>query len=133
MGLIVDVLKRGTGGASNGGVSSKVDDVTLVECMGRPVDGPFEPTPERPAVAIVPGNLPGTVKAVPVEQVVEGNRVRGYRLAKPDGSLGPMMGGSFIHTSDARFAEALGEGAGARPVALHDRFETQAQYDALSR
>ena len=41
-------------------------------------------------------------------------------------SVGSMMGGAYIATSDSRFREATGiYGA----VALHDRFETQEQCD----
>ena len=47
----------------------------------------------------------------------------GYKSARPllgeDGKLGPMAGGSFILLD-------------REVIPLHDRFETQAEYDALS-
>jgi hypothetical protein len=50
-------------------------------------------------------------------------------IERPEGMLGPMAGGTFIDTSDSRFSAAVGfYGA----VSLHDRWESQAQYDALS-
>lgn len=95
---------------TNGGISSKCDTVTLVD-IGVPL---FEPSPESPAVRIVRRNLGGEVylHAVPVEQ--------------PAGLVGPMFGGNFIYTSDSRFPSSY-------PIALHDRWETQEQYNHLSR
>ena len=50
----------------------------------------------------------------------------------PKGKVGPMFGGNFAYTSDGIWADMLGERTG-RPLPIHDRFETQDQYDALSR
>lgn len=52
-------------------------------------------------------------------------------VVKPKHTVGPMFGGSFADTSDGVWAEILGERTG-RPIPIHDRFETQEQYDALS-
>ena len=40
--------------------------------------------------------------------------------------VGPMFGGNFVYTSDSRFPSDY-------PIPIHDRFETQEQYDQLSR
>ena len=40
--------------------------------------------------------------------------------------VGPMFGGNFVYTSDSRFPSDY-------PIPVHDRFETQEQYDQLSR
>lgn len=52
-------------------------------------------------------------------------------VVKPKHMVGPMFGGSFADTSDGVWAEILGERTG-RPVPIHDRFETQEEYDTLS-
>ena len=52
-------------------------------------------------------------------------------VMRPKHTLGPMFGGSFADTSDSTWADILGETVG-RPIPIHDRFETQEQYDALS-
>ena len=52
-------------------------------------------------------------------------------VKKPRHVLGPMFGGNFAYTSDGTWAEMLGERTG-RPLPIHDRFETQEEYDALS-
>lgn len=52
-------------------------------------------------------------------------------VKKPRHVLGPMFGGNYAGTSDGTWAEMLGELTG-RPLPIHDRFETQEEYDALS-
>lgn len=52
-------------------------------------------------------------------------------LVRPDGKIGPMFGGNFIYTSDANFYKMHGL-ATATPIFVHDRFETQEEYNALS-
>lgn len=52
-------------------------------------------------------------------------------LIWPSDKLGPMFGGNFIYTSDDNFYKMCGLKT-ASPISVHDRFETQAQYDALS-
>jgi hypothetical protein len=134
-GLIANVYKHRGASYANGGISGKADEVTVVG-----IDAPFEPTDDRPAVMLVKGNLAGTVKAVAAE-AFEVNGIVQYREAKPKGSVGPMAGGCFIDTSDSRFGEAIAQILGDHstpaavygPVALHDRYETPAQYEALSR
>jgi hypothetical protein len=60
---------------------------------------------------LMTGNLGTGYKAVPVDA--------------PKDKLGPMAGGCFIYTCDSRMP-------GKAPIALHDRYETQEEYDFLS-
>lgn len=57
-----------------------------------------------------------------------------HPLARPlihqSGKCGPMMGGNFVYTSDSRMP--LIEGWLHAPIPVHDRYETQQEYDALS-
>ena len=103
MGLIVNVYKCGVD-CTNGGISSGVDALTLIN-----VPGPFNPTPNAPAAMLAPGFFAGTLRIVPADAPGRG-----------------MMGGNYAATSDSRFAQACrdllgGEFYGA--VAIHDRFE----------
>ena len=119
MGLRVSILKDNSlGDCSNGGVSRYVNNLTLIN-----VEGPFKPTEDAPAALIVAGNLSGA-KVIPCE---------------PDGAdmsnlIGPMMGGTYVTTSDSRFSEKLEELGVSRGMAVpfHDRYETTEQYRALS-
>lgn len=52
-------------------------------------------------------------------------------LEYPKGKVGPMFGGNFIYTSDSRFP-CVGRQL-KLPIPVHDRFETQQEYDVLSR
>jgi hypothetical protein len=129
MGLRAEIYTSRLGSCSNGGISERHQTVTVVNA-----EGPFSPTDDAPPVLLVKGNLPGTVKIVPASMDTPGE----YQPAEPLGMLGPMAGGCYVDTSDSRFGEAIsriigGMPAAHGPVALHDRFETQAQYDALSR
>jgi len=116
-GIRADIYRNGRGCFANGGLSDDpaIREVTIIDDA---IDGPFEPTPEAPACRIVRREMFGktVIHVEPIDQ--------------PTGKLGPMMGGCYVATSDSRFSRATGiYGA----VALHDRFETQAEYDSLSR
>ena len=107
MGLIVFVYRNNLGDSTRGGISSDNCELTLMN-----VDGPFEPTPYRPAALLVPGNLKGTVKIVP-------ENLNGRRS---------MFGGNYAATSDIRFTEAIRRISGVDTypygaVPIHDRFE----------
>lgn len=55
-------------------------------------------------------------------------------LIKPKGKIGGMFGGNFIYTSDSRFPSLYGAMNCAHyPIPVHDRFETQEEYDFYSR
>ena len=94
-------------------------------------EGPFKPNADTPPVLILAGHVPGAVRAAPA---VEENGE--WYEAKPDGYAGPMMGGTYIATSDSRFNDLIAQITGQRSygaVPLHDRYETWAEYEALSR
>lgn len=128
MGLIASIYKDNGQDWSNGGISSRVNEVTVVN-----IDGPFEPTEDRPAVLLVPGNVMGTAKIVPAIQTIGDAWVENH----PSGSVGPMMGGCYVATSDSRFSRAVKDVTGNRlwsgAVPLHDRFESPSQYNMLTR
>lgn len=109
MGLIIGVYRDASGSdCTLNGVSSRHANLTVVN-----VDGPFEPTPERPACWLVKGNLPGTVKIVVVEPGTDGKW--------------SMMGGNYGGTCDSRFNRAVERITGQTqcygPVPIHDRYE----------
>jgi hypothetical protein len=108
-GLICEIYRNGRD-CSNSGISSRVDAVTLID-IGVDL---FDPVASRPAVKLVKRNMGKRVylHAEPVDQ--------------PEGLVGPMAGGTFIYCNDSRFPSEY-------PIALHDRWETQSQYDSLSR
>jgi hypothetical protein len=108
MGLLVYIYRNPLFvGCSQDGVSERCTKATVVEFDGRPVVGGCStPTSDAPAVKIVvrwKGSPNEYMHAEPLE--------RGE-------GAGPMMGGSFIHSSDSRF-RALA----TYPVPLHDRWE----------
>jgi hypothetical protein len=129
MGLIANIYKHKGQSFSAGGISETADQVTVVN-----VDGPFEPSPEAPAVMLVDGNLRGTVRIVPAMQVATW-WVPMIGTAAPEGKAGPMYGGTVVGTSDSRFCDAVTKLTGVRDrvVDLHDRYETWADYDRMSR
>ena len=104
-GLLAFILRQGQD-CSNKGISSRADQVIII---GEGIPQIFEASETAPAVRLMK----------------RGDRIIAVPVNQPEGMLGPMMGGTFIYTSDSRFPAGY-------PIALHDRFETQAQYDALS-
>jgi hypothetical protein len=119
MGMTVSVFRWGLGDCTNGGVSAVAGSLCVVN-----VPGPFNPSPALPAV-----------------ELVEGPGGRGHAILRPveakkRGMVGPMFGGNYAETSDGRFTEALRELTGAKfygAVPIFDRYETPAEYEALSR
>ena len=107
MGLNTNIFRWSLGDCSNGGISGKYDQVCVINA-----DGPFDPTPDCPAVELMTRNIGGViyVRAVPVDIKDECH----------------MHGGTFIYTSDSRFGDAVEKLTGRPhdgPVALHDRVE----------
>lgn len=106
-GMVAYIYRAEGQRCSNGGLSDKVDQVLVV---GDGIPEVFEESPDHPAVWLeVRG--PGYVAAKPFEV--------------PEGAVGPMFGGAFVHCGDSRFPIPY-------PIRLHDRFETPAQYAALT-
>ena len=113
-GLIVEIYKNPMfKGCSNGGISGKVESVTIV---GDGIPEIFEASDDCPAVKIVRRNIFNGeyVHAEPIEEPTE---------------VGWMAGGAFIYSSDSRFRQHINQ----YPISLHDRQETQQEYDTLSK
>ena len=100
------------GDYTNGGVSAARDELFLV--------GPF-------GWKDVPDNDPRLIRVVerknfaarpPYLSAVPVNPDRGDKV------IGPMFGGNFIYSCDSRFPSDY-------PIPVHDRYETQEQYDLL--
>ena len=78
------------------------------------IEGPFKPSDDEPAALLVDGPR-GTKHIRPADDGFDGVQ---------------MSGGTFAHTSDSRFGEAVGfYGA----VSIHDRRETWEEYESYSR
>lgn len=111
MGLLVQVVHNNLGDCTNGGISSNLKELLLVN-----VSGSTSPNARYIPAMLVEGNMPGLVKIVPVD-LVEGAYVATKRWS--------MFGGNFAYTSDSRFHDAVrkitGTSYGAVPI--HDRFE----------
>lgn len=156
MGLTAGIYKNGAD-CSNYGISSYASSVTIVN-----VEGPFDPSGDRPAVMLV-ANAMGTARFVPAElerrcvncDLVAGDGEDISPICSVDGlvsshsfrdrwveskcngerRVGPMMGGCYVSTSDSRFSRAVEDLLGHRfygAVPLHDRFETADEYRVLS-
>lgn len=110
MGLILNVYRHPDGDFTRGGVSGQFRELTLVNA-----DGPFDPTPDRPAVVMKHGNVPWSVHIVPIEAT---KNAKHY-----------MFGGNYAVTSDSRFGELVEKILGRQfrhavgAVAIHDRTE----------
>lgn len=75
-------------------------------------NGPFDPSDDLPPVKIIAGNLPGTLRCVPV------NVPSGKWLS---------FGGSYVACADSRFRELCEQLLDAPfygAIALHDRCES---------
>jgi len=109
-GLLVFVL-RTVSDSTNGGVTSKYDKFVLT---GEGVPEIFAPSADSPELRLVKRNIGG----------------KPYLHAEPTvdrpGMIGGMAGGNYITTSDSRFPSQY-------PISVHDRYETQEQYDILSK
>tara|TARA_R110000824_G_scaffold167884_1_gene344954 strand:- start:50 stop:430 length:381 start_codon:yes stop_codon:yes gene_type:complete len=121
MGLHANIYRSHYSDASNGGISSEHEQVTVVNC-----DGPFEPCDKYPPVMLVKGHHEFSIKIVPVDQ----------KHLENTGEFIPtkswyMFGGTFVSTSDSRFSDKVSEIIGQRVysqcVPFHDRTETTEQ------
>lgn len=116
-GLIANIYKSKTlGDCSNGGISADHDEVLVV--LDEPSCQVFEERKGLPCVKIVRRILfeKEYVHAEPID-------------TKDKTKVGFMAGGTFIYSLDSRFSEFVNK----YPVSLHDRQETQEEYDMLSR
>jgi hypothetical protein len=114
-GMLVFTLRAADGEFTLNGVSSQHSTFLLV---GPGVPEVHEDNGRYPVLHLVKRSLGGAKPYLHAEP-----------LERPVGKLGPMAGGNYIMTSDSRFRQEVNE----YPVPVHDRFETQEQYDFLSR
>jgi hypothetical protein len=116
MGLLVTVYYNDDYRAcAKDGASTWAESVCVMN-----VDGPFEPDERHPAYVLT-RNYYGSPVLVPQDQ--------------PEGLIGPMAGGNFAGSSDSRFNQAVSEMAGFNfygAIPIHDRYETQREYDLLA-
>ena len=108
MGLIVEIYRSDYDSELN--VFHGCKNITVTN-----VEGPFEPTQDRPAGKLV--------------------KHAGNWVIRPDDdyseALGPQMnGGTYGSTSDSRWSSATGLYAA---IPIHDRRETWEDYERLSR
>jgi hypothetical protein len=111
-GLRADIYRGPYGDCSGGGISSRVNQVTIIDPR---IEGPSEPSDDAPAVRLVTRYFGGE----PYHHLEP--------IDKPEGMLGPMMGGTYVATPDSRLRRVV-EGA----IPLHDRFETADEYRSYS-
>lgn len=119
-GLTLEVF-RGRFEATNGGLSSGVTEITVVG-LGKGSEM-FAPDSRAPAFRLE-SHVPGCLRLVPVDDPRAGN------------CAGPMFGGNYAATSDSRFSKVCERLLGHRfygAVAIHDRYESWKDYEALSR
>ncbi len=125
-GMILDILYSPIGNFSNGGVSSRCQQVTVtrvVKRTGQPGPGAmlpvprecrvFAPTDERPEAVLV-------VRRIGEETVLH---VSPWTAGGPGQA---MMGGCYVAASDSRWSELIRELLGHGfygALALHDRWE----------
>jgi hypothetical protein len=115
-GMRVSILvDKDTGDCTNGGITSRVKSCIVV---GPGIPEIFEAGSGDVVLQLIPWF--GYFKAVPIAFGIWGY----WDLEK---MIGPMFGGNYITTSDSRFKEVC-----PHPVPVHDRYETQEQYDRLS-
>lgn len=114
MGLNLSVYRNANlGDCTNGGISSTFVTLCVVNCIG-----PFQPTPDSPAVLIERGPY-DTLRLIPAVEREDGGWVPARGMF--------MMGGNYAGTSDSRFGERLNDYVqGYRFVGvlpIHDRQE----------
>lgn len=103
------------GDCTNGGISAKHDEL-LILCN----DGFIDVDDDNP---------PENVCKI-VHRFLFGKDVYHVEPIQSPEEIGWMSGGNFAYSCDGRFSDLVGGMYGA--VSIHDRQETQEQYDALS-
>jgi len=106
---------------ANGGLSERVNNVIIVvtDEQAKELSLPFEPSESHPAVKLVKRTICGElyVHAEPINP-------------PPKGMVGWCAGGTFIETSDSRYSKIVGH---PYPIPLHDRCDTEEDFEALTR
>ena len=97
----------------NGGLSARAQYVTIVGAN----------VPDEMRTSYVTSDAPAVrMSAWPHRFLVPAEK-------RTEDLIGPMASGAFVYSSDSRWMELT---SGSGPLALHDRYETAAQYNALS-
>ena len=111
--ISLEIYRSRFGDSSNGGISSRFSEV-LIECA----DGYIDVDENNP-----PENFCKVVKRRFGNETYL--HIEPYK--RPDsGNVGWMSGGCFCSTCDSRFSRIS-----QYPLSLHDRQETQEQYDMM--
>jgi hypothetical protein len=116
-GTLVFVLRSALGESTNGGVTSK--HASLILC-GEGIPQKSEPSAAYPGLVLVT-----RWKGMPNEYV------HAEPIEKPEGMVGPMAGGNYVVLSTT-VPGPLGGRTVEKIIPVHDRFETPAQYVAMS-
>jgi hypothetical protein len=111
--LPIYVYKNNLGDCTNNGISSKFETLLLIH--------------EEGFITIDEDNLPDNLVKV-VTRNLFGSEYKHIEPYKKATKVGYMMGGNYASTSDSRFSKIS-----KYPLAIHDRQETQSEYDSLSR
>lgn len=99
-----EIYKVSSGDCSNGGISSRYNEV-YIPCVDGNIEINFENPPENFVLLDINTTFGEYKYCKPYKDVVEGNWV--------------MMGGTFVYLSDGRFSRNINQ----YPIALHDRKE----------
>lgn len=119
-GLLVSVLQdKWIGNCSANGVTANNKHMLLV---GEGIGGPSDVDPSEPYLVLVERELYDGSKTGGTEPYVHAVPVF-PNGTKPTGA-GPMMGGAFIYSSDARFPSRY-------PIPVHDRWESWDFYNSM--
>jgi hypothetical protein len=116
----VNVFRDSLGDCTNNGITSKHNSLTMfVDCSDQEA---LEYCKEN--------NIDPNSCIILVRRMLWGER-HDYAepLIKPSGKVGPMMGGNFVYTCDSRMHDWAKSWL---PIPVHDRYETQEEYDLLS-
>lgn len=119
-GITVDIYKHSGNSFSNGGVSERTNEVTLITEHAQ-YGARVEATESAPAVKLVVRHF-GKRTYVHAEPVAP----------SPEGTVGYMDGGTYIDVR-AIDMEALAGIEVFGPIPFHDRTESVAEYASLSR
>ena len=111
--LSVNVYKSHLGDCSNGGISSRYDDILVICPEGN--------------ITVDEANPPENLCKVVTRDLGFGIYKHIEPVAKADG-VGWMASGAIAYSSDSRFRRMS-----EYPLVMHDRTESQELYDMLSR
>ena len=119
MALPIDVYKnKSYERCSNGGITERFDRLLLVCPEGY--------------IEIDEANKPDNLVVLKEREIFGSKHYHIEPARKPDDNcVGWMAGGAYAASSDSRFTKMLGDLYAA--ISVHDRQETQKEYDLLSR